>query len=190
FRKMPNDWELQHSFLLAMALHYHADRFSEGCYALDSVAEHELMQHPWGNCSALMNAFTTKRLPLKAFGELLSRADRAEMIANYDPALLPNISVCWVDTSTGQNCGRCNKCHRTRALFDRIGAATDDMFLTPAAPLRAENLKIPRGSDVRMAASLVTSWVEAIEDGSDDHILLQSQLRKLRRNYVRLMPYR
>lgn len=190
FRQMPIDWELQHSFLLAMALHYHADHFLEGCYALDANSEHELLQHPWGNCSALMHAFSTTRMPLVPYGHQLSRAERAEVIVNHDHALLPNISVCWVDVSTGKNCGSCKKCQRTHAMFQRLGVPTETMFLDAPKPLRPESMHIPRGYNVRMEASIARSWAESLTEKSGDKILLESHSRRLNRAYVKQMPYR
>ena len=190
FRKMPMDWGLQHSFLLAMALHYHSASFEEASYSIDSMPAHELIQHPWGNCSALLHAFSTDYLPFVTYGHLFSRSERARIIADFDNALLPQISVCWVDTSTGQNCGRCMKCQRTRAVFNLIGADTTTMFVNDPGPLRVDDFKIPENYKARMDASVVATWLEVTEKESGDYTLLKEHLVDLRRSYVRQMPYR
>lgn len=189
FRTMPIDWELQHSFLLAMALHYHAPNFSEGSYALDFVPVQEIMQHPWGNCGALMDLFSTPSLPIQVYGKHLSRWERAQVIAAHNPALLQNLSVCWVDTSTGANCGRCNKCQRARAIFENIGISTEDMFVTHG-DLQSASLKVPSDYGVRMSITVYASWADFLRSDDPQRAILDAHVQQLRRAYVRQMPYR
>ncbi|WP_167852820.1 hypothetical protein, partial [Pseudotabrizicola sediminis] len=191
FRTMMSlDWELHHSFLLAMSLHYHSDLFSEGSYALDAPPINEIIQHPWGNCFALMHLFSLKALPLRAYGNLMHRAERAKFISNYSTELINKLSVCWVDTSTGSNCGHCLKCRRTRDIFDHIGISTKEMFKNHPDPSKNEKIRIPNDYTVRMKLVAYADWAMSIEKDTPRGRELEGNIERLRRSYVRQMPYR
>jgi hypothetical protein len=187
---MPIDWELQHSFLLAMALNYHSRDFVEGSYALDSPPMHEVIQHPWGNMFALMNLFSNSMMPLHAYGATLTRKERVQVIVDYDPKLISNISVCWIDSSTGANCGRCSKCQRARAMFKQAGVSTDGLFKEPTGPTASRKLPILNDYNVRMTLVVYADGAASLPKDDPQRDILDAHVQKLRRAYVRQLPYR
>lgn len=190
FRTMPMDWELQHGFLLAMSLHYHARTFAEGSYALDSSPEHEIIQHPWGNCAALMHLFSTSCLPIIPYCGQLHRGEKAKLIADFSHELVKNMSVCWVDVSTGSNCGKCSKCQRTKDMFESQGVSTSGLFRHDINNLTGIDLKVQKDYGVRMNLVIKFNWARSLKQGSPRRHELDINVEKLRREYVRQMPYR
>ena len=202
FRRMPLDWELQHSFLLAAALQFHAPAFDEASWALDLTLMDEPVLHPWGNMSVLQALFSTETLPIVTLNPFETRRDKARMIAEFAPetgegsgqgpgALIPHLSVCWVDQSTGGNCGRCFKCARTKLIFDTLGVDAGAMFATPpdTDAVLADTSVPGRMSKLRLQIALTTGLYFALPDGPVRRRLAQ-QARQMQEKYVRAMPYR
>lgn len=185
YRTMSIDWELQHGFLLAMALHYHSANFMEGSYALDIPSICDVVMFPWGNSAALLGLFSTEYLPIKSYASDLHRIEKVKKIYNHDKEILKSLSVCWSDTSKGSNCGVCNKCQRTRDLFERIGVDTALMFdrLPSENDVKMLNIRLKKNKNPRVALTMSSEWLSAPENIGPD-------LMDLRRIYVRQMPYR
>ena len=201
FRRMPIDWELQHSFLLATALQFHAEVFDEASWGLDLTLMDEPVLHPWGNMSVLQALCSTETLPIATLNPFETRRDKARMIAEFVPeaagseagagALIPHLSVCWVDQSTGGNCGRCFKCARTKLIFDTLGVDASAMFATPpdTGKVLADTSVPRRMSKLRLQIALTTGLYFALPDGPVRRRLME-QTRRMQVKYVRAMPYR
>ncbi|WP_371059929.1 hypothetical protein [Rhodosalinus sp. 5P4] len=190
FRNMPMHWELQHSFILAMCLNYIGKEFCEASYALDLPPIHDVFQHPWGNSSILMDIFGRGDLPLVAFGHTLRRGERVRAIHDADPELVRQLSVCWRDTSTGGNCGKCLKCVRTRDMLHCAGIPDIGLFECDSQEIPGLDDGIPRDYDVRMAIVTYMDWATTPGLKDDRRQQLQQRIEKLRESYVRQMPYR
>lgn len=137
-------WAMLHSLVLAMSLHYLSSRFSSGGLAMDNTPAQDLARYPWGNSAALADMLGTKQFPIAALGGSLDRVQKLKAIANHDPSLLQDLSVCYKDKSQGGNCGICSKCIRTRLGFVCVGIDQDLAFPTDT-PLETliERLPIP-----------------------------------------------
>jgi len=190
FRSMSIDWELQHSFLLAMVLNYHSSDFCEGSYALDAPPVNEIVQHPWGNCSALMHLFSTKNLPLKSYGAELHRSEKVRNIYAFSNRLIRKLSICWQDTSIGGNCGICKKCLRFRDICQNSEIPTDGLFKREAEKDFWSSVRYSRDYRARIDLVMYADWVNSIDEGTEERQKMLELLEELRHHYVKKMPYR
>lgn len=157
-RQQGMNWNMLHSVNLAMCLNALQPRLAEAAIAMDNSLTQQLTRHPWGNCSELVAALSSEALPIRPLGERVTRVQKVGAIAAHDPALLDDLSVCYRDTSTGGNCGRCEKCIRTRLAMVCLGLDQSASF--PATePLEdlVPTLKVSRRSAQALRGQLVVT---------------------------------
>ena len=135
-REVPCLWEMMHGLNLAMCLNCLAPRFELGGFALDYSGIEDLYRHPWGNSRPLASLLSRPSFPILTFGSDEGRIEKLEEIMRRAPAIADHLSVCWVDISTGNNCGRCHKCTITRLALHSCGI--DDTVAFPKEPPLAE----------------------------------------------------
>ncbi len=112
--EIPN-YGLQHTGALACCLNLMAGAaFKSGAYAADYTAMEEALRVPWGNCRGLASTLTTDQFPISYLGSDIGRTNKIRWLAEHKPNLFRYISVCRNDLSIGGNCGKCEKCARTR----------------------------------------------------------------------------
>lgn len=157
-RQQGMNWNMLHSVNLAMCLNALQPRLAEAAIAMDNSLTQQLARHPWGNCSELVAALSSEALPIRPLGERVTRVQKVGVIAAHDPALLDDLSVCYRDTSTGGNCGRCEKCIRTRLAMVCLGLDQSASFPT-TEPLEdlVPTLKISRRSAQALRGQLIVT---------------------------------
>jgi hypothetical protein len=74
----------------------------------------DVFRAPWGNCVGIASTLTTDKFPIDHLGNEVGRTEKIRWLAEHRPHLIPYISVCHRDKSIGGNCGKCEKCARTR----------------------------------------------------------------------------
>ena len=161
-RQLKMNWNMLHTVNLAMCLNALQDRAAEGAVAMDNSLTQQLARHPWGNNSEMVAALSSEALPIRPLGERVTRVQKVGVIAAHDPALMTDLSVCYHDTSTGGNCGRCEKCVRTRLAMVCAGLEQQPTF-PETEPLEdlVCRIKVRRRSVQAMRGQLVfTSDIE------------------------------
>lgn len=91
--------------------------------------------HPLGTHPMLDHLWSSEAVELVHDGAEARRSDKLRRIAESKYAL-ENLRVCWHDS--GYNCGRCEKCLRTRIALHLLGLSTPTLApLDSLAPVRA-----------------------------------------------------
>lgn len=111
------DWAMEYFVGLASCLYPFAGRLSVGL--VGNCVDYQSMALPWGS-----NPITNPLLDSGGFrmvtdGAGSTRAEKAAVIARH-PALRDRLRVCWwgpLHGGEGGNCGRCEKCLRTKLDF-------------------------------------------------------------------------
>jgi hypothetical protein len=88
-----------------------------------SYAEKDL--HPWGSHPLTDPLYSSKKTTFIHYSCEFDRIEKTKFIAQSDTALRA-LRVCWLSDS-GENCGVCNKCYRTKitlALVDALDRCT------------------------------------------------------------------
>jgi hypothetical protein len=113
---------LAHGAFLASAVLALENRYSKTLIP-SSYAEKDL--HPWGSHPRTDPLYSTKSTTFIHYGCEFDRVEKTKFIAQSDIALRA-LRVCWLSDS-GENCGTCNKCYRTKvtlALVDALDRCT------------------------------------------------------------------
>ena len=145
------DWPSYHIALISAILRLTGSGLAWAGYAADVHDWGELTYAPGGNMRGFAAINGTHEFPFHYLGTEASRDMKLTGIAEAEPELLKNISVCWKDTSTGGNCGKCGKCVRTRvslyaAGLEQTAIFDDDIDLVAAI----EATPLPKKSQARL----------------------------------------
>ncbi len=108
---------LAHISFLASAVLAMEARYGTALIA-SSYAEKDL--HPWGSHPRTDPLHSSKRTTFIHYGGEYDRIEKTEFIAQSETALR-SLRVCWL-SETGENCGVCNKCYRTKITLELVGA--------------------------------------------------------------------
>lgn len=76
---------------------------------------------PWGGNPITYGMLSSTDFKVVYDGGEFSRSEKAESIVDW-PVGLRNLRVCWQGPLTGENCGICEKCLRTKLNFLVVGA--------------------------------------------------------------------
>jgi len=182
-RQLPHHWDMGHCLVLAMALAFHSSRFGHGVIAADYVLAQEYGAHPTGNNRPLLAAIGAGSFPLAHTGEGLTRAEKIATIAAFDPDLLNSLSVCYRDTSSGGNCGTCEKCIRTKLCFQAAGVRHEPYFRTnPPLVDQIAGLGLPKKPIGRRREYFrYMLLLNALPEGAEKEALRARQARLRRR---------
>ena len=106
-----------HGPLLAAIVHMLEPRYKE---FILPASHHFANLMPYGSHPLTDRLLSSAELSVVHDGASFARIERTQFIAQFDIAL-QTLHVCWQDYSRG-NCSRCQKCLRTMAALDLLGA--------------------------------------------------------------------
>ena len=117
YREYPRNWPYEFGAVIVATLEFFSKTYFYGAASDDSVHHYAL---PWG-----MNPITDQYLTSDTFrfisdGHEHSRTERAAFIKDWRVGL-ENLRVCWCNEDKSQNCGKCEKCVRTKLNFMSVG---------------------------------------------------------------------
>lgn len=191
---------LQHTGALSCCLHLMAGAgFDGGGYAADFTAMGDVLRAPWGNCMGIASTLTTDDFPIGYLGSEVGRTGKIKWLSEQRPVVFRYLSVCHKDKSIGGNCGKCEKCTRTRiglmAIQDpqvrkeaELSLFGDVSNYLDYFKVNAEQLKsMPRLLD--LSATLPGSEVRNLVNDEIDKIIMKqkrlNRTRKRKRGYAR-----
>lgn len=188
-RRVGFEWQMLHGFALAYCLHFLSPLVARGAFALDYTIYQDLMRAPWGNNSAIPPLCSTDHFQLRGYGLYSDRVEKLRRVTETDESLLHHLSICYSDTSTGGNCGRCRKCLLTRAALVAIGASEQGLFSeTPDIADGIATLPLPtKIPGIRGVMARAAELADTLPDGRlrDTFVTMEEQLRA---RYLALMP--
>jgi hypothetical protein len=138
-------WARYHGAVLAATAHLlqnEASRF------LVSASYHQSNLMPWGSHPALDPLWSSSRVAIEHFGVDLWRAEKLAGLRD-EPLVHRHLRVCYDNPGPAQDCGRCEKCVRTRLVYllDLPGCASaglpgpdrlpDDLDALPPLAMRS-----------------------------------------------------
>lgn len=141
WKELGTDWEKTHMFGIASVMHLFSSTFDCGVVASDVAYDEEELG--WGSNSVTNPFFSSIYFPLDFTGGSCSRTNKAEALVN-EAVVLQNLRVCY--SGAVGNCGKCEKCVRTKLNFlavglDRIAAFDDDITLGKIKRLYMRDVK-------------------------------------------------
>jgi hypothetical protein len=149
----------------------------EKCYIPSSYTYREL--HPWGSHPLVDAHWSTEGTAVVHDCASVGRAEKTAVVAQSQVAL-DNLVVCW--NLPDRNCGRCNKCLRTRVALRLLGVksaafpdtisvrdvaftSTDRKFLLDNLQLaiRRNDTDMARGLRIAIARSTGRSFLKGVD---------------------------
>lgn len=118
WRSLDLPWELVHIFALASVLHPFKGRVDHGVIAADRAYNGEITGEGTNSTANPMMSGTS--FPIHFTGTGKWRTQKAMALRN-EPAVYRNLRVCWERPSISGNCGKCEKCIRTKLDFMAVG---------------------------------------------------------------------
>jgi hypothetical protein len=113
-RQVCSDWEAEFGACLASSLHQFSSVASVGVIGADEDYSH--LEFPWGSNPITNPMLSGADFEILTEGGRYTRTDRVNFISST-PDVAASLRVCWEGLMTGRNCGRCEKCIRTKLNF-------------------------------------------------------------------------
>lgn len=115
WRDFNDQWEMVYVSGIAGCLH----QFDAGYCIISSDEDYGRLVMPWSN-NPITNHFLSGLRILQTEGARFTRTQKVRLLP---PALTENLRVCWRNAGRddGMNCGRCEKCIRTKMNFEANG---------------------------------------------------------------------
>lgn len=121
-------WHDSTSLQLSACLHQFSDRYSIAL--MGSAAPYDGLSMPTGSNPMSDHLLSGDLMTAIHDGAGYSRTEKVEAISKM-PFLVDSLRVCWEGTSQYRNCGRCEKCLRTRLNFAAVGHNEPSCFPGP-----------------------------------------------------------
>lgn len=134
------DWAAEFGAGLASCLHQYSSIACVGIFGADEDYAH--LELPWGSNPITNPMLSGSDFEIVTEGGRYTRTDRVKFLTET-PDVAKNLRVCWEGQASGKNCGRCEKCIRTKLNFMAVGSAPlcfdRPPTLTEILRLRARN---------------------------------------------------
>jgi hypothetical protein len=108
------DWPMEFAIGLAACLHQFHGLANVGVLGADEDYGH--LELPWSSNPITNHFLSGGGFQVHTEGGGFTRTARVRMICDY-PEIAARLRVCWQGPQTGANCGRCEKCVRTKLNF-------------------------------------------------------------------------
>jgi hypothetical protein len=127
------DWEREHGAGMTTCLWQYRGAVGAGLVA--SGPDYANITRTWGSNPTTDPLLSSDDFELVHDGAGFSRTEKVAMIAEWRIAA-DRLRVCWEGEMTGRNCGRCEKCTRTKLNFMAAGKRLPSSLPEPPTALR------------------------------------------------------
>jgi hypothetical protein len=118
WRRIGRFWENEFGAGLAACLSLYAGVATVGLFGSDEDYGHVVV--PWGSNPVTNPLLSAGDFQVVTDGGGYTRTEKVALIARYGD-VSSRLRVCWEGPQTGANCGKCEKCLRTRLNFLAVG---------------------------------------------------------------------
>ena len=120
--------EYAHGFTLAASLFLLSELFEGGAIAADRTLAQDMVTFPWGTNHVVNPYFSGSDFTVRSIGHEIGRTEKIAALAEakIDFSIL---SFCRQRDFIPDNCGVCNKCIRTKAMFLAVTGTLPDIFV-------------------------------------------------------------
>lgn len=132
------EWQMTFGAAVASTLHLFTDRAGLAVQAADMT--YGTLTFPWGSNPVTSPLLSSARMRLVQPGGGQTRTEKARAIGHLE-TVRNHLRVCWQGEDHGRNCGRCEKCVRTKVNFLAAGHGVLPA-LGPLAPGELRGLTI------------------------------------------------
>lgn len=124
---------LTHIFALAGSAFAYSDRYNDLLIAADYRLDQQFVTHPWGSNSATNAYFDDGCARLRTLDDHLTRTEKMPLILSCEEALA-SVTFCTNKQTRPDNCGKCQKCMRTKVMFFVASGKVPEIFADTSIP--------------------------------------------------------
>lgn len=136
---LDQDWEDSFGAQLAGCLHQFSGTYDTALIA--SSEPYVALVYPLGSTPITDRLFSNGLMNVVHDGAQFTRTAKVEYLINF-PSVVNRLKVCWEGSEQHENCGRCEKCARTRLNFMAVGKHDPGCFDDPFDPRYIANLRV------------------------------------------------
>jgi hypothetical protein len=155
---------ITHSFTLASCAFLLRDLFEGAILPADRTPAQDMVTFPWGTNHVTNPYFKGTDFAIQTACAELSRTEK---LAIMSPDAWPYIAFCRNQKALPANCGKCNKCIRTKAMFIAATGTIPELFIDNSFD---EELMLRLGLGGREPTHLFDLYVYAKDRGLVDKI--------------------
>ncbi|MEM8792566.1 MAG: hypothetical protein AAGE80_13185 [Pseudomonadota bacterium] len=133
------DWENSFAAQLASCLHLFSQRFSTGL--LGSSEPYHALVIPWGSNPITDHLLSGSAMKIVHDGAGFSRTEKVDLLSRRSGAT-DTLRVCWEGAKQDRNCGKCEKCIRTKMNLLASGIENPVCFDEPLDPADIDKIHI------------------------------------------------
>lgn len=122
------NWEYNHGLAVASVLS--GLSMYAGTGMIGSGEPYESLETPWGSHPMTDPLFSSDSFRMIHDGAGFSRSEKVKVLSEWAVGM-KNLRVCWEGDLKDSNCGKCEKCVRTRLNFLLAGIPNPECFGTP-----------------------------------------------------------
>ena len=171
---------------------------SVGSALIGSDEDYAHLVIPWGSNPISFPMLSTPSFEVVYDGAEFTRTEKVAALPDW-PEALSNLRVCWANVETGKNCGKCEKCVRTKLNFLAAGLTLPEALADAPDPGQIRELKARNEVQLAYLDEILTSakhrgiqeyWIDPLKVAikrSRRRIAMQRskmRLRQLLRNYI------
>lgn len=130
---LPGALHVSHIFALAGCGFMFSERYENICIAADCRLDQQFRTPPWGSNSATNAYFDDGCTRLITLDDHLTRTEKMPLILSSREALI-SVSFCNNYRARPDNCGRCEKCIRTKLMFFAACGTVPEIFSDSSIP--------------------------------------------------------
>jgi len=148
--------DVTYGFVLAAAAFLMRSNFGSGSISADFTTLQEYIVFPWASNVVTNALFASSDFHIKTDNADVTRAEKLALIAS-DEVALRSLTFCRDQSVQPDNCGRCYKCARTKAMFLAATGEVPDIFIDPTldgSSLRAMDLS--KRTEIVFAVDLIS----------------------------------
>lgn len=132
-RRVDKGGHFSHIFVLAGSGFLFSEEYSNLLIAADYRLDQQFIAYPWGSNSATNIHFDDGCTRLITLEDSLSRTEKMPLLLTSSEAL-QSVSFCSAYRWRPNNCGRCQKCMRTKVMFFVATGSVPEIFAERSIP--------------------------------------------------------
>ncbi|MFB8791396.1 MAG: hypothetical protein U7123_21810 [Potamolinea sp.] len=169
FRELPQDWEDAFGTAIASCLMLLQGGYNTGL--IGSSDPYHSLNLPYGSNPITDSLLSSNTFQIICDGSAFTRLQKVEEIANWEQACT-NLRVCWQNSQSDKNCGRCEKCIRTILNFRVMGVGLPPCFAEDVTERqiseirglkKAQLIELEPILETAKARGITEGWVNALE---------------------------
>lgn len=139
WRSIGAPWEQSFIFAISSVIHQFKGVFGHGIIAADETYDGEILG--WGSNSITNQLMSGPSFPLHFTGAGKWRTEKARSVGP-EKAVIENLRVCWERPDSLGNCGKCEKCLRTKLNFQAVGVLDIPALGDPVTANQIREIKV------------------------------------------------